>query len=248
MIFGQWKLQPKNKRPPPGPVKSSIIPLRTSSITPRGLLLVAAAALAQPCVGTTVPKLTPAVAATNGLVPLRIEYPRPGFMSAGNLIRIPPGMVWDKSTERAPKPFYAPRGTTNVALHKPVTASDKRTNLGEVTQITDGQKQGYDGDVVELPDGRQWVQIDLKANYHIYGIMVWHSPVDRRIYRDVVAQVSNDPQLKQGVTTVYNNDQYNETGHGRGKDLPYVESSIGKLIDAKGPRKQGLVARYVRLL
>jgi hypothetical protein len=44
------------------------------------------------------------------------------------------------------------------------------------------------------------------------------------------------------VTTLFNNDHDNTAGFGAGKDMAYVETSEGKLIDAKGVK-----ARYVRL-
>ena len=44
------------------------------------------------------------------------------------------------------------------------------------------------------------------------------------------------------VQTVFNNDHDNSAGLGIGSDMHYVETSEGKLIDAKGVR-----GRYVRL-
>ena len=62
------------------------------------------------------------------------------------------------------------------------------------------------------------------------------------MYHDVVVQVSDDPEFKTSVTTLYNNDHDNSSGLGAGKDMSYVETSEGRLIDAKGVR-----ARHVRL-
>ena len=62
------------------------------------------------------------------------------------------------------------------------------------------------------------------------------------MYRDVVVQVSDDAAFKSGVTTIFNNDFKNDLGLGAGKDLNYVETYQGKLIDAKGVK-----GRYVRL-
>jgi hypothetical protein len=55
-------------------------------------------------------------------------------------------------------------------------------------------------------------------------------------------QVSDDKDFKTGVTTLFNNDHDNTAGLGAGKDMAYVETSEGKLVDAKGVK-----ARYVRL-
>ena len=44
------------------------------------------------------------------------------------------------------------------------------------------------------------------------------------------------------MTTIFNNDFKGELGAGAGKDLNYVETYQGKLIDAKGAN-----GRYVRL-
>jgi hypothetical protein len=57
-----------------------------------------------------------------------------------------------------------------------------------------------------------------------------------------VVQVSDDKDFKSGVTTLYNNDIDNSLGLGTGKDLSYIESNIGRIVDA-----QGKSARYVRL-
>jgi hypothetical protein len=62
------------------------------------------------------------------------------------------------------------------------------------------------------------------------------------VYRDVVVQVSDDPTFRSGVTTIFNSDFHNELGQGAGKDLNYIETYQGKLIDAKGVK-----GRYVRL-
>jgi hypothetical protein len=55
-------------------------------------------------------------------------------------------------------------------------------------------------------------------------------------------QVADDPDFLTNVRTLFNNDHDNTAGLGAGKDLNYVETAEGKLIDAKG-----VIARYVRL-
>jgi len=64
------------------------------------------------------------------------------------------------------------------------------------------------------------------------------------VYHDVIVQVSDDPEFKTGVQTLFNNDQQNTAGLGLGAEREYFENPLtgaGKLIDAKG-----LPARYIR--
>jgi hypothetical protein len=138
--------------------------------------------------------------------------------------------------------FLVPVGTVNLAKGKKVTASDNNPVVGTLDLTTDGDKAGDEGSWVELGPGKQWVQVDLAKRASIYAVLVWHFHSQARVYRDVVAQVSDDPMFKSGVTTVFNNDFKNEIGLGLGKDLNYVETYQGKLIDAKGAK-----GRYVRL-
>jgi len=55
-------------------------------------------------------------------------------------------------------------------------------------------------------------------------------------------QVADDAGFTKNVRTVFNNDHDNTSALGAGKDMNYVETSEGKLVDAKGA-----IARYVRL-
>ena len=63
-----------------------------------------------------------------------------------------------------------------------------------------------------------------------------------RVYKNVIVQVSSDPDFIIGVETLFNNDHDNSCGLGVGEDLHYVETHEGKLIDARGVHGQ-----YVRL-
>ena len=54
------------------------------------------------------------------------------------------------------------------------------------------------------------------------------------MYHDVVIQVSDDPEFKSGVRTVFNNDHDNSAKLGQGKDRAYIESYQGRIIDAQG--------------
>ena len=58
----------------------------------------------------------------------------------------------------------------------------------------------------------------------------------------MIVQVADDADFIKNVRTVYSNDQDNSTKLGIGKERPYIETYLGKLIDAKGVK-----ARYVRL-
>jgi hypothetical protein len=149
----------------------------------------------------------------------------------------------DKSVAGKPRPpFMAPKGCTNVAKGKTVTSSDSNPIIGTLDQVTDGDKEAADGSFVELAEGKQWVQVDLGATYSIAAIIVWHRHDDARVYRDVVIQVSDDPDFNNNVITLFNNDLTNGVGLGVGKDFEYVESNEGKLVDGKATK-----ARYVRL-
>jgi len=138
--------------------------------------------------------------------------------------------------------FMVPENTKLVSVGKPVTSSDPDPVIGEISQVTDGTKTGYEGDYTALDPGVQWVQIDLENQYRIYAILLWHYHSQARVYRDVIVQVSNDPNFAEGVKTVFNNDHDNSAGLGVGEDYEYVETYEGKLIDCKG-----VTGRYVRV-
>lgn len=134
-----------------------------------------------------------------------------------------------------------PPGTVNLALGKNVTGSDNYPIIGDLSYVTDGDKQAGEGYYVELMNGLQWVQIDLGVPAEIYAIWIWHYHSQKRVYHDVIVQVSNDPLFKDNVITVYNNDYDESSGIGNGDDRPYVESRFGKLIDV-----ESVEGRYVR--
>jgi len=172
-------------------------------------------------------------------VPLKTQLPRPLFVGTPVPLNVPnlePPMKGKRPD------FLVPAGTVNVAKGKKVTASDNSPVVGTLDLVTDGDKAGDEGSWVELGPGKQWVQIDLAKSANIYAVLVWHFHSQARVYRDVVTQVSDDPTFKSSVTTIFNNDFKNELGLGAGKDLNYVETYQGKLIDAKGVK-----GRYVRL-
>jgi len=172
------------------------------------------------------------------LVPIQIELPAPAFRGTP--------VPLDEPNVEAPLgkprgPFFAPEGTLNLARGKPVTCSDPAPPSGELDFVTDGDKEASDFGYLELHPGTQWVQIDLGQKAVVYAVLLWHSHAEARVYRDVIVQVSDDPDFLE-AQTVFNNDYDNSSGMGIGGERGYVETAEGKLIDC-----QGVEGRYVRL-
>jgi len=181
-------------------------------------------------------------AAADDLAPLPLVLPPPAMK--GTPQALPTNTTALPLTSDLRPPFLAPKGVVNVALGKPVSASDSNLFNGELRQITDGKKESFPENVVTLRKGLRWVQIDLQSEYKIYAVVIWHDFEVPRVYRDVIVQLSDDPEFKTGVETIFNNDQKNTAAMGAGTDREYFENSLtaaGKLIDAKG-----IKARYIR--
>jgi hypothetical protein len=181
-------------------------------------------------------------AAADNLAPLPLVLPPPAMK--GTPQSLPSNTTAAPLTSDKPPVFLAPKGVVNVALHKPVTASDTNLINGDLQQITDGKKESYEENVVTLRKGLRWVQIDLQGEFKLYAIAIWHDFNIPIVYRDVIVQVSDDPQFKSGVHTLFNNDQQNTAGLGMGTDREYFDNPLtgaGKVIDAKG-----LQAHYIR--
>ena len=170
---------------------------------------------------------------------VEIEFPKPMFVGTPVAAKLP-------NLDKSKKPrlvLKAPADVENLALDMEVTSSDPEPIIGDLDMICDGDKDGADGSYTELGPGKQWVQVDLEEEATIYGIVVWHFHKNARAYIDVVAQLSNDPEFKEGVINVFNNDHDNSSGAGVGKDLAWVETNHGRILDVDGKK-----ARYVRLL
>jgi hypothetical protein len=179
---------------------------------------------------------------SDDLAPLPLVLPPPTLK--GTPQELPTNTTAARFTDKVPPPFFAPKGVKNVALGKTVTSSNPDPISGDLQQITDGKKQAVTENVVTLRKGLQWVQIDLEADYNLYAIVVWHDFTSAIVFRDVIVQVSNDPEFSTDVHTLFNNDQANHSGLGAGIDREYFENPLtgeGKLIDAKG-----IKARYIR--
>ena len=183
--------------------------------------------------------IDPAALSAQDLVPIPLELPKPLFVGTPVPFKVP--NLEKASTAKRP-PFLAPAGVVNLAKGKPVTASDTFPVIGEIGFVTDGEKDGTEGTFVEFGPELQWVQIDLGEPAALYAIVVWHFHAQARVYHNVIVQVSDDAAFKSGVTTLFNNDYDNSAKMVVGKDPSYVETSEGRLIDAKGTK-----ARYDRL-
>lgn len=172
-------------------------------------------------------------------VPLKIELPKPLFVGTPRPVQL--ANLEKPRTGRRPD-LLVPAGTELLSKGKTVTSSDSLPVVGELAYLTDGEKSGADGTYVELGPGVQWAQIDLGAPAKLAAIVVWHFHSQARAYHAVVVQVSDDPEFKKGVQTLFNNDDTNADALGKGSDPSYIETFEGRLIEAKGA-----TARYVRL-
>jgi len=183
--------------------------------------------------------LVAAAAHSQNQVVLKTQLPPPLFVGTPVPLNVP---NLEPPTKGRRPDFLVPAGTINLARNKKVTSSDSNPDSGTLDMVVDGDKDGNEGSWVELGPGKQWVQIDLARKANVYAVLIWHFHSQARVYRDVVVQVSDDPTFKSGVATIFNSDFHNELGQGAGKDLNYIETYQGKLIDAKGA-----TGRYVRL-
>jgi len=178
--------------------------------------------------------------ATNAdLAPLPLVLPKPMFVGTPTNITVPNLM---KPLGKARPAFYAPKGCVNLAAGKVISSTDDMPIIGEIEMITDGDKEAADGSYVELGPFQQHITIDLEKECEIYAVLAWHYHKEARVYFDVVVQTADDADFITNVQTVFNNDIDNSAGLGIGKDMHYIETSEGKLIDAKGVK-----GRYVRL-
>jgi hypothetical protein len=172
------------------------------------------------------------------LAPLPIELPKPGYEGTPANLNIP---NLEKLSVKERPPFLAPAGVTNVAKGKKVTSTEKDPVVGDLEMITDGDKTQVDGNYVELGPGVQSVTIDLAAPHEIYAVLFWHY-FQPRVYFCVVVQTADDEAFTKNVQTWFNNDTGNKAKQGAGKNMNYIETYEGRLVDTKG-----VVARYVRL-
>jgi uncharacterized protein YjdB len=124
----------------------------------------------------------------------------------------------------------------NLAKGKTMTSSTGFTNLAlanDGSTSTDFYANG-------TAAGLQWVQVDLGASFEVNHFNLWHYYGGSRTYKDVIVQLSDDPEFKT-YTTVFNNDTNNSAGKGTGTDSEYVETSAGLSVDFTATK-----ARYAR--
>jgi hypothetical protein len=182
-----------------------------------------------------------AAAEAQDKVPVKIPLPK--FVFDGTPKEVKGALNLEPPREGKPYPaLMVPAGCDKVlSLNCKVTSSDPEPIVGELSYITDGEKEYNFATVVELSHGVQWVQIDLGKACEIYGACVWHNFFEPRVYRDVVCQISNDPDFIDGVVTVFNNDHDNSSKLGAGKDKEYIETNEGRPFPVNAVK-----GRYVR--
>ncbi len=146
---------------------------------------------------------------------------------------------------------YEIMGGSNLALGKSVTFSGEAEPAPPATGLeTRNPEWVTDGDFTTetnyfgiVSSGKQYIQIDLGVPCKIDTIKSWrHYFQGGRTYYDVIMQVSNDPEFKTGVTTVFNNDKDNSSGLGIGTDEEFLETAEGKTVTF-----EPVEAQYVRL-
>ncbi|MCA9731316.1 hypothetical protein KC799_04255 [candidate division KSB1 bacterium] len=175
----------------------------------------------------------------DGLVPIKIDLPKPMFVGTPQNMQVP---NLEKPLGKPRPPFLAPAGTENLVLGQVPASTDDMPIIGELEIITDDDKEAPEGHFVELGPFLQYITFDLGKASNIYAVLIWHFHKQARVYYDVIVQAADDADFTQNVQTIFNNDHDNSAGLGVGKDLHYVETSEGKLIDAGG-----VVGRYVRI-
>ncbi|MCL2103765.1 MAG: discoidin domain-containing protein [Kiritimatiellaeota bacterium] len=148
------------------------------------------------------------------------------------------------------EPIFVPAGCDKLLSRDcKVTSSDPDPIVGELSYITDGDKEHDSAAYVELAPGTQWIQVDLGGERELHAICVWHFFGEMvqlplrggRVYRDVICQISNDPDFVDGVVTVFNNDHDNSSRLGIGKDKEYLEINEGRPFPVNAVK-----GRYVR--
>ena len=138
-------------------------------------------------------------------------------------------------------PIAVPDGCDKLLSRgcKVTSSNPEEPLIGELSYITDGVKEIDFSTFVEVGYWRQWVQIDLGYECEIHAVCIWHDQLSA--HRDVICQISNDPEFIDGVVTVFNNDYDNSAKLGVGKDMEFISTAWGRpfAVDA-------VKGRYVR--
>lgn len=175
---------------------------------------------------------------SSNLVPLDLKLPKPLFVGTPTNLRVP---NLEKPLGKPRPPFYVPKGTMLLSEGKTVTSTDDFPIIGEIDMINDADKEASDGSFVELGPFVQHITFDLAKKSEMYAVLLWHFHKQPRVYFDVVVQTADDADFTTNVQTLFNNDHDNSAGLGVGKEPHYIETSEGRLIDAKGVQ-----GRYIR--
>lgn len=176
---------------------------------------------------------------TTGMVPLNIPLPAPAFKGTPKDIEL--SSYVEPLSDKPRPPLMVPPGLVNLVKGLKATCSDKNVPADELAKITDGDKEPSDASIVTIRKGTQWVQLDLGGPREIFAIAIWHAHNTPKVFHDVIVQVCDDPDFKNGVHTLFNNDQDNSSNMGAGTDREYFETNEGRLIAVKGVK-----ARYLR--
>ena len=182
-----------------------------------------------------------AAAVPPGMARVKITLPKPLFQGTQKDIKGAPNL--EPPRDGKPRePIFVPLGCDKLLSRDcKVTSSDPDPIIGELSYITDGDKEHDAATYVELGPGVQWVQIDLEKECEIYAACVWHYHGEPRVYRDVICQISNDPDFIDDVVTVFNNDHDNSSKLGAGTDKEYIETNEGRPFPVEAVK-----GRYVR--
>jgi hypothetical protein len=173
------------------------------------------------------------------LVPLDLKLPAAAFK--GTPKDVPLSSYVEPLSDKPRPPMMVPPGLKNIARGAKVSSSDTNANAETLGKIIDGDKEPSDQSIIFLRKGTQFVQLDFGSPQEIFAIVIWHAHNSPKVYRDIIVQVSDDPEFKENVRTIYNNDQDNSSKLGAGTDREYFETNEGRLMDAKGAK-----ARYLR--
>jgi hypothetical protein len=179
------------------------------------------------------------------LTVIRPAFPKSVFISSPWDCKLP---NFEKP-EAVKKAFLAPADTKIVSLNKPVTSSTPPTK-GQIGWITDDEAFcGQEGEnTVSFETLPCWIQIDLGSKHLIDQVWLWHDQgtLARRltpeVFEDVIVQLSNDAKFASDVVTLFNSDDDDSCGQGKGTDPTYMDSNHGRGVPAGGQQ-----ARYVRI-
>ena len=146
----------------------------------------------------------------------------------------------------------------NLAKNKPVeaayTADGSNAAKGgdrPMSMAVDGVKNDTDNNYGEFgsdnkPDKSAYMQVDLGSEYELTGIHMWRYWKDSRKYNNTLVVTSVDGTFSkddEDDVVVFNADEANECGYGKGEEKDYAETAEGKNF----PVMPGTRARYVRV-